>query len=142
MTRGLQQKKKRKSGKKKKKHNARTRCTKSFINLYIELKKWKTIDNGGLDEREIYIYTYSARTSKFLATTWRKFPEPISLLFAVTDQWSISLEGDWSNTVIHALKRYSRKESVKGSDGSWFSERIQWCTRNEAPNFEIHPVWC
>ena len=40
-------------------------------------------------------------------------------------------------TVIRALKRYSGKELVKVSDGSLFSERIQWCTTNEAPNFEI-----
>lgn len=36
-------------------------------------------DNGGFDERN----TYNARTSKFLATTWRKFPEPISLLLLI-----------------------------------------------------------
>jgi hypothetical protein len=87
-------------------------------------------DNGELDERN----TYNARTSKFLATTWRKFPEPerepISLLaiantllifnLVITPPDDLYWFGERLHliyTVIRALKRYSGKESVKVSDG-------------------------
>ena len=77
-----QKKKKNLKQERKRKHNARVCvCTKLYFIYRVE--DMEDDDNGELDVRN----TYNARTSKFLATTWRKSPEPerepISLLLLI-----------------------------------------------------------
>lgn len=87
----------------------------------------------------MYERAYNARTSKFLATTWRKFPEPISFrcyCYCYCYCLSLFLPERESLETQKAAQKALQKEIGKGSlMGTDFAGRIQWCTRIEAPNF-------